>query len=129
MAQDKSTYLRNAIYNAIFRNISFQGPAVVYCSLHTGDPGLTGVNEVAGNAYARTGIVMGAPVAGAGASTNTVTFPAPNPADWGTISWIGFWDALNAGNFLGKSPLTNAIITSIGVPVVLPSNNVLWSEL
>src|SRR4051812_22204639 len=100
MSASKSTYLRNAIYNAIFKNTAFTGPATVYMSVHTAAPGLTGANEVVGNAYARQAIVMGTPTGGAGANTSAPTFPAPTPANWGTLTHFGFWDALTNGNFL-----------------------------
>src|SRR5579871_4513941 len=123
----KSTYLRNAIYNAIFRNTGFTGPATVYLSLHTADPGLTGANEVAGNAYARTAIAMGAPSGGSG-SNAALVFPAPTPANWGTVTHIGFWDAASNGNFLGGVALTNQVATSIGVPVDFAAGGIVWSE-
>src|SRR4051812_29088851 len=102
MAASKSTYLRNAVYNAAFRNTAFTGAAQLYMSLHTASPGLVGSNEVSGNAYARVAISMGAPTGGAGASvTSAVTFPAPTPANWGTVTHFGIWDALTTGNYYG----------------------------
>lgn len=128
MANDKSTFLRNAIYNAILRNIPFQGGATVYLSLHSAAPGLAGANEIAGNAYARVAIAFGAPVAGAGGSSATVTFPAPNPAVWAVATHFGIWDAAAAGNFFGGDALNNPITTSVGVPVTFPTGNVTWTE-
>jgi hypothetical protein len=129
MAQSKGTYLRNAIYNAILRNTGYTGPATVYMSLHTAAPGLTGANEVSGNAYARTAIAFGAPTGGSGAETGTTTFPAPTPANWGTVTHFGLWDAATAGNYLLGDALTNAVATSVGVPVTFPAGNVTYAEL
>lgn len=128
MANDKSTYLRQAIYNAIWKNTAFTGPATLYVSLHTAAPGLTGANEVSGNAYARTAVVMGTPTGGAGASTTAVTFPAPTPSNWGTVTHFAIWDAATAGNMLEGDALASPIVTSVGVPIVFPIGNISAAE-
>lgn len=128
MANDKSTYLRQAIYNAILKNTAFTGAATLYLSLHTAAPGLTGANEVSGNAYARQAITFGTPTGGAGASTSVETFPAPTPSNWGTVTHAGIWDAATTGNFYGGDALAAPIATSVGVPVTFPATNVSWAE-
>lgn len=129
MAQSKGTYLRQAIYNAIFRNTAFTGAAQLYLSLHTAAPGLAGANEVTGNAYARIAIGYGAPTGGAGANNTAPTFPAPTPANWGTVTHFGIWDAVSGGNYYEGDALTNAIATSIGVPITVPLGNLSHAEL
>ncbi len=77
----------------------------LYVSLHTGDPGSTGLNEVSGGAYVR--------------KTSTFTLSGSNPtvaandvvvqydqatASWGDVSHFGVWDAASGGNFLGGGP-------------------------
>lgn len=113
----KSTYLNNAVINAALRNVALQ-VAAQFISLHTADPGLTGASEVSGNAYARVAS-PGFIAAVLGVSTNgaLVTFPAPTPANWGTVTYAGIWDAATVGNFLYKIPLAFNVVTSIGVPV------------
>jgi hypothetical protein len=128
MANDKSTYLRNAIYNAILKNTAFTGAATLYLSLHTGAPGLTGTNEVSGNAYARQAIAFTTPTGGAGSNSGAVTFPAPTPSNWGTVTHAGIWDAATVGNFYGGDALVASITTSVGVPVTFPVGNVTWTE-
>ena len=79
-----------------------------YVSLHTADPGDTGVNEVSGSAYARIG-----PVTFANAGSNPtvasnsaiVTYPAAT-GSWGTVSYFGVWSAATAGTFRGSGALT-----------------------
>ena len=81
-----------------------------YVSLHTADPGDTGVNEVSGNAYARIG-----PVTFANAGSNPtvasnsaiVTFPAAT-GSWSTVSHFGIWSAATAGTFRGSGALTTS---------------------
>lgn len=112
----KSAYLAQAILNAALRNTALQ-VAAQFISLHTGDPGTTGANEVPStNAYARVAS-PGFTAANPSLNANIVTSPAPTPANWGTITYAGVWDAASAGNFLYKIPLNFSVVTSIGVPV------------
>ena len=128
MANSKSTYLRQKVYEAVLNATAYTGPATIYVSLHTGTTGLTGTNEVTGNGYARTAVTMAVPVNGVGASTSTVTFPAPTPAAWGTLTNFGFWDASTGGNFMAGDVLASPIVTSIGVAVSFPIGNITWTE-
>jgi hypothetical protein len=128
MSASKGTYLRNAIYNAIFKNTAFTGAATLYVSLHTAAPGLTGANEITGNAYARQALTMGTPTGGAGASTNAPQFPAPTPSNWGTATHFGIWDAATGGNYYEGDALTNPVATSVGVPVQFPIGNLTSAE-
>jgi hypothetical protein len=130
MSQSKSTYLRQAIYNAILKNTAFTGAATLYASLHTAAPGLTGANEVPStNAYARVAVTFGTPTAGAGSNSAAPTWPAPTPANWGTVTHFGIWDAATGGNYYLGDALTAAVATSIGVPVTAPIGNLTYAEL
>jgi hypothetical protein len=78
-----------------------------YVSLHTGDPGDTGINEISSGGYARVG-----PVTFANASSNPTVSSnsvilnfAPATAAWGTVNFFGTWDALTAGNFRGSGAI------------------------
>lgn len=62
---------------------------VTHLSLHTGDPGTTGANEVTGGTYARAAGSYGAPTAGVGDITSSVTFNVPSGT---TVSHWGAWD-------------------------------------
>jgi hypothetical protein len=128
MSASKSTYLRNIAYNSILKNTAFTGPTTLYMSLHTASPGLTGANEISGNAYARTAIAFGSPTGGAGSNSGAVTFPAPTPANWGTATHFAIWDAATVGNCLYGDALTNSIATSIGVAPSFPIGNVTVAE-
>jgi hypothetical protein len=129
MSASKSTYSRQALVQALLKATPFTGPATIYLSLHTGAPGLTGANEVPStNAYARTAIAFGAASAGAVASSALVTTPAPLPSNWGTITYVGLWDAPTGGNFLGSDVATSPIATSVGVPIDFPAGSVQWAE-
>lgn len=84
------------------RNAMLGGWPGTHVSLHTGYS-TTGANEVSGGApaYARKAITYAAAAAEARAASATPTFDVPAS----TIRFVGHWDAVTAGNFLGMSPL------------------------
>lgn len=98
---DVSTTLGNSVLNHYFRNQAFTPPAAVYMSLHTADPGLTGLNEVTGGSYARQAITFGAAASKSITSSNTVDFTGMPAA---TVTHLGIWDAATAGNFYVGGP-------------------------
>lgn len=95
-----SNYLENALFNAVYRSISYVSPPAVYVALHTANPDedASGL-EVSGGSYARQGIVFGAPTNGEGSNTSLITFPEAT-AVWGQITHFSLWDALTGGNML-----------------------------
>jgi len=100
-----SNYLENAIINATLRNTSYTSPAAVYISLHTADPTDAGSGtEVSGGSYIRQSATFGAPSNGVSTTTADITFPQAT-ANWGTIGWIGIWDAQTTGNLLYHTAL------------------------
>ena len=100
-----SNYLENALINATLRNTSYTSPATVYISLHTADPTDAGSGtEVSGGSYIRQSATFGAPSNGVSTTTADITFPQAT-ANWGTIGWIGIWDAQTTGNLLYHTAL------------------------
>lgn len=75
----------------------------IFSSLHTGDPGTTGVNEATGGspAYARKSVTWAAAASGQRASSIAQTFDVPA----GTYFWVGKWSAVTAGTYYGHAPL------------------------
>jgi hypothetical protein len=115
----KSDYFENAILNAVFRNGAFPTLGTsLYVGLHTADPTDAGTGtEVTGGAYARAAVArnvttnFAAPTDNAGAqrtsNSNAITFPAPT-ANWGTVTYIGIWDAASGGNLLYSAALATS---------------------
>lgn len=103
-----SNYLENALVNVTLRATTYVTPATVYVALYTSDPteADTGA-EVTGGAYARQAVTFAAPTNGATTNTNNVTFPQAT-AGWGTVTHIGYRDALTNGNLLYYAPLATA---------------------
>ena len=77
--------------------------AISHVSLHSGLPGETGLNEIAGGGYARQAVTFDPAVApGVSLSNVGVTFSALPATD---VSHLGFWDSLSGGDFLALAPL------------------------
>lgn len=106
-----SDFAENELLDALLNNGSFAGGATVYVSLHTADPGEDGASEVSGGSYARQ--ASGGFAAAAGGTTDNdaaINFTSM-PAE--TVTHVGIWSAVSAGNFyvggsLAASKTTNA---------------------
>jgi hypothetical protein len=112
-----TNYLENELIDHIFRARAFIAPAAMYVSLHTADPGETGVTgEVSGNSYTRAqlnpssanwkstnGLTTATDSSGTGGVTSNasvLTWPTPTSSGWGTVTHFAIWDAVNNGNCL-----------------------------
>lgn len=77
-----------------------------FASLHSADPGATGLNELAGGtpAYARKSITWNAAATGALDSSNQPVFDVEGGD---TVAFVGFWSAVSAGTFYGSADVTD----------------------
>lgn len=91
-----------------------QAAGMKYGSLHSAYSA-TGLNELTGGspAYARIAATWGTASAGAKATSGSLGFNVPPGS---TVRFVGFWDALTAGNFLGMSPNGGGIPQAFVVP-------------
>lgn len=111
---EMSTYLENALINAVLRNTAFSSPATVYVSLHTADPTDAGTGtEVSGGSYQRKSASFNAPSSGTSTTSAAVEFDQAT-GNWGTITHIGIWDASTTGNMLLHTPLDTSKTISTG---------------
>jgi hypothetical protein len=111
-----SNYLENALINVTLRATSYTAPTTVYVALFTSDPTDAGSGtevSTSGTSYARVSATFGAPSNGASVTTADVTFPQAT-ASWGTVGWIGIYDALTTGNLLYHTPLDASKTIDIG---------------
>lgn len=100
-----SNYLENALVNVTLRGTAFTAVSTPYVGLFTSDPTDAGTGtEVSGGSYARTAATFGAPSNGVSVTSADITFPTAT-ASWGTVGWIGIYDASTAGNLLYHTPL------------------------
>lgn len=109
-----SDYLEDLIRKQLMRTGTWTKDTTRYVSLHTGDPGDTGVSEVTGGSYARVqrdasdaNWSAGTATDGLTSNVGAITFPSPT-ANWGTATHFGIWDAVSGGNFLASGALTIA---------------------
>ena len=109
-----SNYLENALINGTIRGTTYTAPATVYVGLFTSDPTDAGSGtEVSGGSYARQSATFAAPSNGASVTNADITFPQAT-ASWGTVGWIGIFDALTTGNLLYHTALDASKTIEIG---------------
>lgn len=104
---EMSDYLEVALLNATLNGVNFTGVNNPYVSLHTADPTDAGTGtEVSGGSYARTAasFATASGTSGQVATDADVTFPTAT-GSWGTVGWIGLWDAATSGNMLYHTAL------------------------
>ena len=86
--------------------------AAGFVSLHTADPGTTGINEATGGApaYARKAITWNAAATGSVTASNQPVFDVPA----GTYTHVGFWSLVTAGTFYGSGDITDEVFAGQG---------------
>lgn len=91
-----------------------QAAGMKFGSLHSAYSA-AGANELAGGspAYARKAATWGAASAGAKATSGSIVFDV---AGGSFVRFVGFWDAVTAGNFLGMTPNGGGIPQAFVVP-------------
>lgn len=94
------------------RNAMLDSLTITHASLHTGDPGTTGANEVVGGAYARQSITMAAASNGTRAASNQPVFSVPAAT---TVTHIGLW---NNSTFLGSADPADESFSNAGTYTV-----------
>ena len=113
---EMSDYLEVALLNATLNGTAFTAVNDPYVSLHTADPTDAGTGaEVTGGSYARTAasFATASGTSGLVATDADVTFPTAT-ATWGTVGWIGLWDAASGGNMLYHTALDTSKTIDLG---------------
>jgi len=106
---------------------AFTAPAAASVKLHTGDPGAAGT-ALASAEVTRKTIVWSAASAGSKSMSGTLSW-ASWAAGTETITHIGVWDALTAGNFLYSVALTTAKQVTNGDTLQLTSHSFALSPI
>jgi len=101
-----SVYSSNRVIDYLFGSTAFSGglPATYYVGLSTTTINFdgTGATEPSGGSYARVAFTnnktnWGTASNGVLVNSVAITFPESS-ASWGTITYVGLWDASTAGN-------------------------------
>lgn len=109
-----STFTINQLRDHLYRTATMAKTTARWISLHTGDPGLTGLNEVTETWYDRIQRDAGDAnwdnaVAGEAANIAAIVFGSPvGMAGSLIVTHVGVWDAASAGNFIQGGALDNA---------------------
>jgi hypothetical protein len=109
--------VRNSFLNALCKNTSYAN-AAVWVKLHTGDPGLAGTSNAAGETD-RTQATFGS-VASGGAISNTVAIAWTAVSTSETYTHASLWSASTAGTFLGSAALTQSKVVNSGDNFSIP---------
>ncbi|MEL7145686.1 MAG: hypothetical protein AAFO69_04905, partial [Bacteroidota bacterium] len=100
-------YAENKIVDLITGAAAFAAPVGIYLSLHTGAIGEnSSANEVSGNGYARQQVSFTAPTSRRVESTAQIDF-LPSGGGFGTVTYVGFWDAATGGNLIAYDEITD----------------------
>jgi hypothetical protein len=123
----------NNFLNSMFRTQAAYKPAAIYIGLFTAvtDAEAGTVTEVTGGSYARQQITQAdaqwnAPTNSSGAqmisNVNAVNFPTAS-ASWGTVTHIGIYDAVTAGNLIMVLALTASRTVNNGDTFSIPAGS------
>jgi hypothetical protein len=113
-----------ALLNRIFHGTALPSRSF-YLGLLTAAPLDDGtVTEVSssGTAYARRSIAFAAASGGVSNNSATLTFPTATAA-WGTITYVGIFDAASGGNLWFYAPLTTSQTVGIGNVFTAPAGS------
>jgi hypothetical protein len=97
-----STANADAILNALLRNVSFAGPAALFLSIHSSDPGATGASEFTNYTGTRPSVAFSAAASGTITSSNQQDYTSMGAT---TITHYGLWSAASGGTFQFGRPL------------------------
>ena len=121
-----SDFSEKLLLDWLMTNGTATRPTAWYVALYTAAPNdAGGGTEVSGSGYARQAVTFDAATSGAGTTSNSiaVSFTAAG-GDWGTISHIGIFDAVSAGNLLWHGSLTASRTVNDGDSLLFSIGNI-----
>lgn len=123
-----TTFLANNLLDHAFGGTAYTQPTC-YVGLFTTNPtepaGTGGVEVTAtGTAYARQPLAAAQSAAASGSKTNATAALtwAQATAAYGTVTGVGIFDALTAGNLLASGPLTTNEVVNSGDTFSFPTS-------
>lgn len=122
MGAPLSAYAEALVLNALLPTAGGQR----YLSLHSGNPGSNGTNEITGGSYARQEVTW--EDVGSDPTTrqndSDVQFPTAS-ASWGSITHFGIWDAATNGNFIGGGILDETKVVNENDSLRFPAGSLI----
>jgi hypothetical protein len=118
-----SNYLETELLDHVFAGNAYTSPTTVYVGLFTSNPDEDGSGtEVSGGSYARQSGSF--TVSGNTATTDAaIEFPTAT-GTWGTVTHIGIYDAVSAGNLLAYAALTTSKSIASGDVFRIPTGDI-----
>jgi hypothetical protein len=100
-------------YSVAGKNLMLNALAPGFSSLHDGDPGDNGANEISGGspAYARKANTWNSASGGTMDNSNVPVFDVPAGK---TVKYVGFWSLVSGGVFYGSAAVTNEVFGAQG---------------
>lgn len=126
MAGTFTDYLEDKVLKHVFTNTAYTSPTTIYVGLFTAAPSDTGGGtEVSGNAYARVSASLSVSGTNPTKATNgsAIEFAAASGGNWGTITYLGLFDALTTGNLLAYADLTTSRTVNDGDIFRIPASS------
>ncbi len=108
---DLGDFAENEVADYLGNNGAPAAITSVNVKLHIGDPGETGVANVAGETLRK---VAAFDAAAAGVISLTTTLSWVSVSTTETISWVSVWDNITAGNHLWNAVLASAVPLTSG---------------
>jgi hypothetical protein len=128
----QTSYTKNKLIGFLFQGQTMTMPTQWFIGLMTAAsaPESGTVTEVSGSGYARVEVDpttgnWNSPVGtnGTTSNINTITFPTPTGTGWGTINYVGIWDASSGGNLWFYSLLVSPRSIPAGVQPQFTATN------
>ncbi len=117
-----SNYLETEILDHVFGGNAYTAPSTLYLALYTAAPSDTGGGtECTGTDYARTAVTF--TVSGNEATNSAAVEFATAGNNWGTITHVGVFDALTAGNLMAYGTLTASKTVETGDVFRVPAGD------
>lgn len=111
-----SDTVANAWLDAVGNAVSYS-EAEFWAKLYTGDPGSAGTNNAATETTRQQ---VSFANASSRAMSNDAAVEWEDVSTTETITWLGFWDANAAGNFLGRDDLSSSAALTAGDTLRVP---------
>ena len=119
-----SSYLGTKVLDHVFGGTAYTAPGTLYLGLHTSNPGEddSGTEvSTSGTAYARQTVAF---TTAGDTTSNTAAVEYPTAtASYGTVSHVGVYDALTAGNLLAYGALTTSKAIATGDVLRIPAGD------
>ena len=119
-----SNFLETEILDHVFAGAAYTAPTTLYLALFTAAPGETGGGtevSTSGTAYARETVAF--TTTGNTTSNNAAVEYSTATASFGTVTHVGVFDALTAGNLMAYATLSSSKAIDTGDVFRVPTGD------